>query len=289
MSSRIVYKKVYNDIHDIIYSIVTPVYNQEDIIVDNLKSFIENTQDAFEIILILDFCFDNTERNIMEFLETYENKVDTFAQITIFKNDEKPLFETKCDNIGFKHSVGRFCLEIQADMKMTEYGYNLQLTKPFNILDTVIAISGRACLNFSHTIGIGKLDESIEKSISELNIDKNKFYIYETCIRGPLLIDRSKLKELNYLDEEEYYLDYSDCDLMYRAYLEKGYICGYVPIDFHSPISLGSTRNNKVYNCNEYLINKAEKERLQRECASKKGLSKYISVWKNRDSIMYDL
>jgi hypothetical protein len=52
MSSRIIYKKVYNTTNDIIYSIVTPVYNQEDIIVDNLKSFIENTQDAFEINFI---------------------------------------------------------------------------------------------------------------------------------------------------------------------------------------------------------------------------------------------
>jgi hypothetical protein len=52
MSSRIIYKKVYNTTNDIIYSILTPVYNQEDIIVDNLKSFIENTQDAFEINFI---------------------------------------------------------------------------------------------------------------------------------------------------------------------------------------------------------------------------------------------
>ena len=49
--------------------------------------------------------------------------------------------------------------------------------------------------------GIGKLGVLIEKSVSELNIDKNKFYTYETCNRGPLLFDRQKLKQLNYLKE----------------------------------------------------------------------------------------
>jgi len=56
---------------DIIYSIVTPIYNQETIIVKNLKSFIEHTVDKFEIILILDFCFDKTEDNLIEFLDNY--------------------------------------------------------------------------------------------------------------------------------------------------------------------------------------------------------------------------
>ena len=41
----------------------------------------------------------------------------------------------------------------------------------------------------------------IEKPLSQLNICRNKFYVYETCNRGPLLIDRKKLEELNFLDE----------------------------------------------------------------------------------------
>lgn len=54
---------------EIIYSIVIPIYNQEKIIVKNLQSIILNTIENFEIILILDYCFDNTENNILEFLE----------------------------------------------------------------------------------------------------------------------------------------------------------------------------------------------------------------------------
>jgi cellulose synthase/poly-beta-1,6-N-acetylglucosamine synthase-like glycosyltransferase len=287
MSTKLFYKNIYNDCGNIIYSITIPVYNQENIIVENLESIINTTKDTFEIIIILDFCFDNTEKNLMLFLNNYENKINNFIQITIYKNEDKPLFETKCDNIGFKNSVGTYCLEIQADMKMTEIGYNLHLTKPFILFKNIIAVSGRCCLGlYNVENGIGKMGADIEKSIDSLNICKNKFYVHETCIRGPLLIDRKKLQELNFLDEEEYFLDFSDQDLLARAYLLKKYICGYVPIDFYAPIQFGSTRNNTNYNCEEYIINQNEKKILQNKCNNKLGKKKYKYVWKNRTKIL---
>ena len=51
--------------------------------------------------------------------------------------------------------------------------------------------------NFFDNQGIGKLGISIEKSLIELNIDKNIFYSYETCNRGPLLLDKEKLSTSN--------------------------------------------------------------------------------------------
>jgi glycosyltransferase involved in cell wall biosynthesis len=249
-------KKYQCNTGKIIYSVVMPIYNQEEIIVDNLKSIITNTLDNFEIILILDFCFDNTENNVLNFFDTLENAPENLIDVTIFKND-KPLFETKCDNIGFKHSRGTYCLEIQADMTMTELGYNLHLTKPFKMFDNVIAVSGRSAHMLYSKEAIGKIGLDVDLSVNELNVNKNKFYVFDTCNRGPLLIDREKLKEMNYLDENNYFLDYSDHDLMARSYLKKKYICGYVPIDFKSPVHLGSMRNEKNYNnCKEYLINK---------------------------------
>lgn len=291
MNQMFLYQKKYYNDKNIIYSIVTPVYNQEDIIVENIKSYIDNTAGNFEIIIILDYCFDNTEKNLMNFINNYENKLENFVQIKILKNVTKPLFETKCDNLGFKLSNGKYCLEIQADMKMTEYGYNLELTKPFNILNNVIAVSGRCAHNlFNANLGAGKLGRNIEKTIDQLKINKNKFYVFETCVRGPLLLDKQKLEELNFLNDDEYFLDDSDHDLMARAYIEKKYICGYVPIDFESPLNLGSTRNTKNYNnCPEFLVNKMEKELLSIKCNSKLGLKKYKNIWIKRSPIIYDL
>lgn len=282
------YKKRYSDeIDNIIYSVIVPVFNQDKIIVENIKSIIDNTVGNFEIILILDYCFDNTVQNVMGFFEKYENTTQNFIQVSIVINNEKPLFETKCDNIGFKLAEGTYCLEIQADMTMTEYGYNTQLTKPFLILDNVIAVSGRCAHNLFNEDGIGKLGRLVETPISSLNVCRDKFYVYETCNRGPLLIDRKKLQELNYLDEENYFLDESDHDLMARAYLEKKYICGYVPIDFYSPLELGNTRSNKYINCAEYTVNQQEKMKLYMK--PRKGISKYKDIWVSRESVVYDI
>jgi len=176
-------------------------------------------------------------------------------------------------------------------MEMTEKGYNLHLVKPFDLLDNVIAVSGRCAHSLFRApfCGIGKLGETIEKSIDELNIDRNKFYSMDTCNRGPLLLDRKKLQELEYLDESKYFLDNSDHDLMIRAYLIKGYICGYVPIDFKSPLSDGSTRNNKKYNNKkEYIINEVEKRKLQ-QIMNPRELYKYINYYKSREIQIYDL
>jgi glycosyltransferase involved in cell wall biosynthesis len=279
---------VYND-REIIYSIVIPVYNQETIFVNNLQSIINNTQDTFEIIIILDYCFDNTEKYLLDFLNNYTNNNSNLIEISIFKNSDKPLFETKCDNIGFKNSKGKFCLEIQADMEMTELGYNIQLTKPFYMLDNVIAVSGRCTHNLFDDDGVGKLGGNIEKNNNTLNVDKNCFYVFETCNRGPLLLDRTKLKEMNFLNEDEYFLDNSDHDLMARAFLEKKYICGYVPIEFNAPLCNGSTRKNKHIYCNESLINEQEKARLTQLCNTKPRINKYRNIWKKKPPVIYTL
>jgi glycosyltransferase involved in cell wall biosynthesis len=283
------YKSYNYNLGKIMYSVVIPIYNQEKIIVENLKSIIENTLGNFEIIMILDYCFDETEKNILFFLENYVNRKDELMCIKIFKNDEIPLFETKCDNIGFKNSEGDYCIEIQADMKMIELGYNIHLTKPFNLMNNIIAVSGRCAHNLYEDGGIGKLGYSIEISIDKLNVDKNKFYVLDTCNRGPLLIDRKKLEELNYLDENDYFLDNSDHDLMARAYLTKGYICGYVPIDFLAPIDNGSTRNENNYNnCKEYMVNKQELEKLKKIIGGS-AINKYRHQWICKQPIEYNI
>jgi len=111
--------------------------------------------------------------------------------------------------------------------------------------------------------GIGKLGINIEKSIEELNVKKKNFYIFDTCNRGPLLIDNSKLMELNYLDEKNYFLENSEHDLMLRARLLKNYICGYFPIDFNAPLKYGSTRNRKIKLKIRSIINWIEFKRLK--------------------------
>lgn len=271
------------------YSIVTPIYNQENIIIKNIKSFIEYTLGNFELILINDFSSDNTLENILDFFNNYKNTNNNLIKVKIFDNTKYPLFETKCDNIGFKNAEGKYILEIQADMEMIEIGYNLHLTKPFKLLDNVIAVSGRCAHNLFRPGGIGKLGINIEKSIENLNIDKNTFYVYETCNRGPLLIDKHKLNEASYLDEKNYFLDNSDHDLMLRAYLNKKYICGYVPINFKSPLEDGSNRKKKKIINKKDIININILNNLKKIKSNGQFLNNYKKYWKNLEPKTYKI
>ena len=236
--------------------------------------------------MILDFCFDKTEENLLNFLDTLEKPRENLIQIRVFKT-EKPLFETKCDNIGFRASLGKYCLEIQADMEMTESGYNLELEKPFKMFANIIAVSGRCAHSMFYGPKVGKMGNDIEQSLETLEIQRGVFYSLETCNRGPLLLHRAKLEEMGFLNEIDFFLDNSDHDLMARAFLEKQYMCGYVPIEFNSPIQDGSTRNTRNIHCAEYKINKDEKERLSRICNG--SLEKYRSAWVNRYPLAFSL
>ena len=264
MKYKIVLDKIYED-NKVNYTIVIPVFNQEKIIIKNINSIIRNTLGDYEIIIINDFSNDKTLELLKKFFENFDPVEINFKRIRII-DTYWPLFETKCDNIGFKLSKAKFLLEIQADMEMLVKGYDLILSKPFNKIENLIAVSGR-CAHFfdynNNSDGTGKLGINIEKSLEELNVKKNNFYIFDTCNRGPLLIDNSKLKEMNYLDENNYFLDNSEHDLMLRARLSKNYICGYFPIDFYAPLKNGSTRNRKIKINLKNIINFIEFKRLK--------------------------
>ena len=238
-------------------SITVPVYNQEQIIVENLTSIVQKTSGTFELIIICDACSDATESNIL----TWHSSLQTVPHLTrvLVLTSSQPLFETSADNLGFFCSRGKYFLEIQADMKILDTGYNMRLLQPFLRDPTIIGISGRCCCNFSITLGYGKLGMSMESTIQELGIDPNYYYIGNTCNREPLLLDGEKVKELGYLDEQNFFLDDSDHDLFARAYVQKGWICGYVPIDVYAPIANGSTRKERdALNRHAYELKKSQ-------------------------------
>jgi glycosyltransferase involved in cell wall biosynthesis len=253
---QIILDKIVNENISPFFSIVIPIHNQESIIVKNIQSVLNNTSEKYyEIILIIDACSDNTELNLLNWIQNINLENFKLLNKIIILKSEIPLFETSADNLGFFCSSGEYILEIQSDMEMIMYGYNMKLLIPFLKNDQIIGISGRCCHNYKSTIGCGKLGLDCIKNLIDLpNIDINSYYIGETCNRGPLLLNKHKLKELGFLDEVNYFLDNSDHDLFARAFFTKKWICGYVPIDVYSPLEDGSTRkprnilNQKYYN-----------------------------------------
>lgn len=251
-----------NKINDLEYSIVMPVYNQEEIIVGNVASILMNTVGKYEIILILDGCEDGTEINIVTFLKTIEQVPSNLCHTIVFRN-KVSVFETSSDNIGFKVAKGIYIVEIQADMTMMTYGYNFLLSRPCRVWNDVFAVSGRCCHQWlDQTQGCGKIGAKAEHPLELKFNDMNKFYVCETCNRGPLLFINSRLTTLNYLDEKNFVLENDEHDVMARAFHENQWICGYVPIEVYSPLKLGSTRKPR---------NKTNSDILQQRISQSNG------------------
>jgi len=242
------------------FSIVMPIYNQEEIIEKNVAALLQFTAEKnYELIFLLDSCSDKSESVLLNLLKC-EKMPDLLTNIIVLIS-HTPLFETASDNIGFLCSRGKYVIEIQSDIEITEMGYNMKMLKPFMKLSNVIGVSGRCCHNLTNSDGVGKLGNLIEFPINK-SIDKGAFYVGETCNRGPLMLDLEKLRSLGFLDEKSYFLNNSDHDLFARAYYKNEWICGYIPIEFISPLQNGSTRKKKD-ELNESTFNRYKKEKSE--------------------------
>ena len=236
---NVLFERHYS-ISEPVISIVMPIHNQEKIIIKNLQAILTHTTGIpYEMIFILDSCSDNTEDVLLKWLNDLVATL-WLTNIVVF-NSEHPMFETTCDNLGFLCSRGTYILEIQADMEMTQTGYHTQLMRPFLANSNVIGVSGRCCHGLTYSDGIGRMGVAIAQPVSP-EIDRNVMYMSESCNRGPLMLHKPKVEALGYLDEVNFFLDYSEHDLFIRARVQKGWLCGYMAIEFDSPFEDGSTR-----------------------------------------------
>lgn len=248
----VVFEKVYNEIEPT-FSIVMPIHNQNNIIQTVLSSVVANTVGLYEIIIILDGCTDGSKERVLEWISdvTLSNNV---TRIAVMENTFG-IFETSCDNQGFVNSRGTYIVEIQADMKIVTFGYNILLTTPMEVYSDMIGVSGRCCHTLNtivHGLHVGKLGELV-KSPHTATFTPNIVYLSHTVNRGPLALRNSMLKELGYLDEKHYVLGDDEHDLFTRAWNEKKWRTGFVPVEVYSPLEWGSTRKSMPGEVRDYL------------------------------------
>jgi len=228
-----------------------PIHNQSSILPHILNSLVRNTSGTFELIAIIDGCTDDSESIVRTFPFN--------CPVTIIVNPSG-LFETSCDNQGFKAARGEFIIEIQADMEMTTAGYNELLCRPLEVFPDLIAVSGRCC----HTLrgpesGVGKLGRLVEKP--HIRYPSNTIYLSHTVNRGPLALRRSMVEELGWLDEEHYVLGDDEHDLFARAWAQKGWRTAFFPVEFNAPLAWGSTRKHRPAHVQLYLDQRRIKEK----------------------------
>lgn len=242
------------------YSVVMPIHNQEKIILKNLQSILVNTISSYEVILILDDCDDKTEQIVLDLFQNCKpinlHKIIIIKQLT-------SIFETSSDNLGFRLASGKYIVEIQADMEMITYGYNILLTRPVLIYDDLFCVSGRGCNNITKNMkfvdGVGKLSKKINEPL-QLNFDEmNKVYINESICRGPILFVKEKLKKLKYLDEQNFVLGEDDTDLCCRAFFHYKWLSCYYPLEFYAPLKNSTRRKKGKEFLNMFLTKRRER------------------------------
>ena len=217
-----------NQIKDVEVSIVIPVFNQELIIVDHLTSLIENCTTCCEIIIISDASTDDTLSELKFFLLNIKSELSSFIFKISLYSFRKQVFETFCDVTGFNLSSGKFIIEIQADIRINEYGFDSKLINVLKKNQDIFLISGRGVVSalkikkdydlsngsavaasknlfhsFKSKIKPIKNSKEISRNISnnKLNINPNANEFFNLSQAGRLgpLIEHKPTKNLNLL------------------------------------------------------------------------------------------
>jgi glycosyltransferase involved in cell wall biosynthesis len=239
------------------FSVVIPIHNQGGIIYDVLMKVFIHTHGLYDLFIILDGCTDNTRAEVLRVLEI--TLPSELCHLTVVSNQEG-VFETSCDNLGFVNARGKYIVEIQADMQIQTSNYNILLAMPLEIYPDLIAVSGRCC----HTLtmpyeGVGKLNANVEQP-HNLPFDKyNQIFLSHTVNRGPMVLRRSMVEDLGYLDEYNFVLENDEHDLFYRAWTQKRWRTAFYPVEVYSPLAWGSTRKPRPPHVQSYLDSRRRK------------------------------
>lgn len=119
-----------------------PVFNQEQKIAKTLEALFNCLSLPTRVIIIDDASTDETALAIREFLEGVTATRPWDIRLEFFKS-YKPLFETKCDSFGFSLCNTRYVIEVQADMELTDPGFDERLTQAMQSNMDLLMISGR--------------------------------------------------------------------------------------------------------------------------------------------------
>ena len=229
------------------HSIILTIHNKGWMIEDVIRRIKTYTSGPYELIVVLDGCTDNSEQVVSHNIKEFDKiKVLTAPNV----------FETKANNMGLKEAEGDYVIIVQDDMLINEHDWNKRIQKPFDTFDDVFAVTARTAHNWifnSRTKHLG-LKENLDNCWCDIcehvdhadrkNTPRDIFAVRCSVNRGPLMINHSDLKKMNYFDEAFSPQDMDDHDLCYRVHKELGKVVGCYWIDFISDDAWGGTRES---------------------------------------------
>ena len=127
-------------------SVILPFFNQGERIAEVLSSLVNSMELEFELILIDDASRDDGSDIAKAFLRSKD--ATNLCRYRIFRM-RRSRFETACDALGFELATADYFLEIQADMLVSDPGFDRRLVEMLQVFPDVIAISGRGAEKIS--------------------------------------------------------------------------------------------------------------------------------------------
>jgi hypothetical protein len=291
------------------FFISIPIKNQELIIVNVLTTLLNNVENVMSIGLIFDNCSDRSLDLCLDFFndnfKLYPNLVDVYF---ITSNGE--LFESTAENILFLLCDQKYFVSLQSDIYFTDKTFLNRASKSFALIPELFAISGKAIVTFNimskfkkylnrvfhfHNsifrflpncramkktgcylpfLGyFGDLSKPPKSYMHYSSRQRNKIYLGEAVIRGPVVWLSKTFRELNGFDDVGFVLGRDDCDLSFRGFLN-GHISGYLPSTSYSIYEQGTTRKPRSIEDGIALTVRQE--------LSNKFPGRLVNFWDNR-------
>ncbi len=128
-------------------SVVMPVFNQAGSATENIRSLVSSLSVPFELLILDDASEDQSLPRILEAVTMLPKSFPLMMSAQVYSS-RWSLFETKSDNFLFSKAIGEFGLEIQADMRIEDPGFDQRLISLLEETD-LFALSGRGVHRFN--------------------------------------------------------------------------------------------------------------------------------------------
>ena len=227
------------------FSIILTVYNQESVVGNTVKHIFELTTESFELVVVFDACTDNSIHSITSSISD-KALPQNLNHVMLIRQDT-PVFETTANNIGMRASCGKYWVLVQDDMDIVYKGWNSAAASPLRIYSDVFAVSMRDA-HMMYSENTEPISGIVGMSSEH---DECTLYVRDTVNRGPLVLRGSMVSRLGYLDEKNFYLGNDDHDLMMRAYVNYGWVCGFFHVPNDISVTEGNTRKKHVISTEE--------------------------------------
>ena len=160
-------------------SIVIPVFNQERTILSNISSVLSSSSEYVEFIVIDDASYDNTLNVLIQGLPSLIKGCNTLTRLRLF-SCKTSMFETWCDCFGLAVSEANYVIEIQADMTITEPGFDSKMYRAISAYPDLVMLSGRGthkikdvALSYAKGLGCERAwDDSLQKYLLRVTCEQ---------------------------------------------------------------------------------------------------------------------